>query len=65
MCGVPGLCGYAGQPATIFESCRILSVDSQARSNQPQCGSLTESDPHWGWLGLACETTLSADCVLL
>ena len=60
MCGVPGLCGYAGQPATIFES-----VEQQARSNQPQCGSLTESNPHWGWLGLACETTLSADCVLL
>lgn len=43
---------------------------SQARPNQPQRGSLsvshmwnpsfhmcdTESDPRWGWLGLACET---------
>ena len=35
---------------------------SQARPNQPQRGSLsvshtdTESDPCWGWLGLACET---------
>ena len=33
----------------------------QARSNQPQCGSLsvsrdTRSDMHWNWLGLACKT---------
>ena len=34
----------------------------QARPNQPQRGSLsasrtgTESDPRWGWLGLAWET---------
>ena len=37
---------------------------SQARPNQPQRGSLsvsvrdTESNPRWGWLGLACETNV-------
>ena len=36
----------------------------QARPNQPQPGSLlashtdTESNPRWGWLGLACETLI-------
>ena len=36
-------------------------VVSQTRPNQPQRRSLsvrdTESDPRWGWLGLACETS--------
>ena len=35
-----------------------IDLVSQARPNQPQRGSLrdTESNPRWGWLGLACET---------
>ena len=50
-----------------------MTVVSQARPNQPQRGSLsvsrrikyqavrdTESDPRWGWLGLACETRMTA-----
>ena len=36
-------------------ACKTLV--SQARPNQPQRGSHTESDPRWGWLGLACETS--------
>ena len=39
-----------------------MGLVSQARPNQSQCGSLsvsvhgTESNPRWGWLGVACET---------
>ena len=43
---------------------RIILLVSQARPNQPQRGSLSvsrtgilKSDPRWGWLGLATETT--------
>ena len=48
--------GFVGSAAVV----RSMLV-SQAIPNQPQHGSLsasldTESDPHWGWLGMACET---------
>ena len=30
-----------------------MKLVSQARPNQPQCGSLTKDYPRWGWVGLA------------
>ena len=62
--GVKWMPGTAGVSQTrilsLSASCNphdLCSIVSQARPNQPQHRLLSdaESDPHWGWLGLACK----------
>ena len=43
----------------VIEHAAILSLASQTQPTPARIAfSITQSDPRWGWLGLACETTV-------